>query len=520
MVRTKQELVNLLTEKNGLSRKKNMTFVNTLVDLINTALKDEKLLKISGLGTFKVIDIKDRESVNVQTGTRFVIEGRNKITFSPDNAMKELVNRPFSQFETVILNDGVEFKDIPETVEEETQESEVQESVVETPVTPLMSAEETPAVEETPVTEEPLAVEETPVTEEPLVVEETPVTEESPVVEEQPESIEEGTSTTVISNTTVEEVTSPINEESRPIEKVQTEELAAEEPLGEELAKEEPTREEPVAEESAEDEPRGEIVEQPAEDESTENIAEQPAEDESTEEVVEEPAEPGDDDNDNNIIPEETKMEENKSNTGKWLVALLLFTAAGFAGGFFFGKKYAPVKYIPMEKTEMIQGELVDSTAMDSISESDSIQKAKDAKIKAKVDSITRAHEARNESVRLARQNRAVEASAKKVEAPSAKTAPQQTAQTAKAEAKPVALPKGDNSKALATAKQMVNTGAYTIVGTQETITVKAGQNMKKISKFYLGDGMECYIQAYNGVSEVTEGMRLKIPKLQVKKKK
>ncbi len=504
MVRTKQELVNLLTEKNGLSRKKNMTFVNTLVDLINTALKDEKLLKISGLGTFKVIDIKDRESVNVQTGTRFVIEGRNKITFSPDNAMKELVNRPFSQFETVILNDGVEFKDIPETVEEETQESEVQESVVETPITPLMSAEETPVVEETPVTEETPVVEETPVTEEPLVVEETPATEETPVVEEQPESIEEGTSMTVISNTTVEEVTSPINEESRPIEEVPTEEVvaeetvveepAAEEPSGEELAKEEPTREEPVAEESAEDE--------------------------STEDVVEEPAEPGDDDNDNNIIPEETKMEENKSNTGKWLVALLLFTAAGFAGGFFFGKKYAPVKYIPMEKTEMIQGELVDSTAMDSISESDSIQKAKDAKIKAKVDSITRAHEARNESVRLARQNRAVEASAKKVEAPAAKTAPQQTAQTAKAEAKPVALPNGDNSKALATAKQMVNTGAYTIVGTQETITVKAGQNMKKISKFYLGDGMECYIQAYNGVSEVTEGMRLKIPKLQVKKKK
>jgi nucleoid-associated protein YgaU len=213
-------------------------------------------------------------------------------------------------------------------------------------------------------------------------------------------------------------------------------------------------------------------------------------------------------------------MEENKSNTGKWLVALLLCTVAGFAGGFFVGKKYAPAKFIPMEKTEMIQGELVDSAALDSISESDSIQKAKDAKIKAKVDSITRAHEARNESVRLARQNRAVEASAKKVEAPAAKTAPQQTAQTAKAEAKPVALPKGDNSKALATAKQMVNTGAYTIVGTQETITVKAGQNMKKISKFYLGDGMECYIQAYNGVSEVTEGMRLKIPKLQVKKKK
>lgn len=114
MVKTKQDLVNLLAQKNGLSRKKNVQFVNELVDLINEVLKDEKLLKISGLGTFKVIDTKDRESVNVQTGDRFVIEGRNKITFTPDAAMRELVNRPFSQFETVVLNDGVDFSDIPE----------------------------------------------------------------------------------------------------------------------------------------------------------------------------------------------------------------------------------------------------------------------------------------------------------------------------------------------------------------------------------------------------------------------
>ena len=90
----------------------------------------------------------------------------------------------------------------------------------------------------------------------------------------------------------------------------------------------------------------------------------------------------------------------------------------------------------------------------------------------------------------------------------------------ARPEEKAVPLPQGDNSQGLKTARQMVNTGAYVIVGTQETITVRADQNMKKISKFYLGDGMECYIQAYNGVVEVKEGMKLRIPKLQVKKKK
>ena len=495
MVRTKQELVNLLMQKNGLSRKQNMNFVNILVDLINTTLKDEKQLKISGLGTFKVIDTKDRESVNVQTGTRFVIEGRNKITFTPDNAMKELVNRPFSQFETVILNDGVDFKDIPETFEGEMLETESQEPVVDTPPIASMLSAEVPAEEEAPIEKEVSVVEEVPVVEEETPKEEVPAVEETPM------------------EVIPAEEDAPVEEILETVEQVSSEQVSSEEGLMDEVSTEEsaeePMEEEPMEEESAEEEPS---VEEPSEDESSE---------ESTDEDIEDSEDLDDNDNDNNEILEETEMEENKSNTGKWLVALLLCTVAGFAGGFFVGKKYAPAKFIPMEKTEMIQGELVDSAAMDSISESDSIQKAKDAKIKAKVDSITRAHEARNESIRLARQNKVGEASAKTEAAPAAKSgAPQQTAQPAKPEAKPVALPKGDNSQALNSAKQMVSTGAYTIVGTQETITVKAGQNMKKISKFYLGDGMECYIQAYNGVSEVTEGMRLKIPKLQVKKKK
>ena len=208
-------------------------------------------------------------------------------------------------------------------------------------------------------------------------------------------------------------------------------------------------------------------------------------------------------------------MEEEKSNVWKWLAALIICTAIGFAGGYYVGKRFAPMKFIPLEKTEMIQGEFVDSTMIDSIYAEDSMEKARDAKIKARVDSITRAHEARNESIRVAKLKKASESTAKLDAAMAAKAA-QQSADNAPA----VALPKGDNSQTLNNAKAMVSNGAYTIVGTQETITVKPGQNLKKISKFYLGDGMECYIQAYNGITEVTEGMKLKIPKLQVKKRK
>ena len=402
MVKTKQDLVNLLAQKNGLSRKKNVQFVNELVDLINEVLKDEKLLKISGLGTFKVIDTKDRESVNVQTGDRFVIEGRNKITFTPDAAMRELVNRPFSQFETVVLNDGVDFSDIPEE-----------------------PADEEPIIEE-PAPEEP--------------INETPIEPIEPI---------------------------------KPIE--------------------------PIVEQP--------IVEQP--------IIEQPINDEPPITPLLDPENTETEENNNNETTEDTIMEEEKSNVWKWLAALIICTAIGFAGGYYVGKRFAPMKFIPVEKTEMIQGEFVDSTMIDSIYAEDSMERARDAKIKARVDSITRAHEARNESIRVAKLKKASENTAKLDAAMAAKAA-QQSAENAPA----VALPKGDNSQTLNNAKAMVSNGAYTIVGTQETITVKPGQNMKKISKFYLGDGMECYIQAYNGISEVTEGMKLKIPKLQVKKRK
>ena len=408
MVKTKQDLVNLLAQKNGLSRKKNVQFVNELVDLINEVLKDEKLLKISGLGTFKVIDTKDRESVNVQTGDRFVIEGRNKITFTPDAAMRELVNRPFSQFETVVLNDGVDFSDIPEE-----------------------PADEEPIIEE-PAPEEP--------------INETPIEPIEPI--------------------------KPI----KPIEPI---------------------------------EPIKPIVEQP--------IIEQPINDEPPITPLLDPENTETEENNNNETTEDTIMEEEKSNVWKWLAALIICTAIGFAGGYYVGKRFAPMKFIPLEKTEMIQGEFVDSTMIDSIYAEDSMERARDAKIKARVDSITRAHEARNESIRVAKLKKASENTAKLDAAMAAKQAAQQSA----APAAPTApLPKGDNSQTVNNAKAMVSNGAYTIVGTQETITVKPGQTMKKISKFYLGDGMECYIQAYNGISEVTEGMKLKIPKLQVKKRK
>ena len=176
---TIQEIAGVLVEKNGLSQHDADDFANLVFAVVVEQLQRGEQVKVRGLGTFKIVDVEARESVSVRTGERVVIESHQKVSFTPDTMMKELVNKPFSQFETVMLNDGVEFEDIED--DEEAPVAEEEPAVEEAPV-----AEEEPAVEEAPVAEEEPAVEEAPVAEEEPAVEEVPVAEEEPAVEEVP----------------------------------------------------------------------------------------------------------------------------------------------------------------------------------------------------------------------------------------------------------------------------------------------------------------------------------------------
>ena len=153
------ELAAVLSKRYGVNKKDATGFVTEMFDIIQQSLEQEKLVKIKGLGTFKIIDVDDRESVNVNTGERVLIEGHPKITFAPDALMKELVNKPFSQFETVVLNDGVDFEDAaageqlvaePEIVE---TEPVVLESEPEPAAMPLVDFEPEPEPELVPVSE-------------------------------------------------------------------------------------------------------------------------------------------------------------------------------------------------------------------------------------------------------------------------------------------------------------------------------------------------------------------------------
>lgn len=201
---TLQDLINLFSEKQGMNKKDAEVFVRTMFELIEEALATEKYVKIKGFGTFKLTEVDSRESVNVNTGERIEIQGHTKISFTPDVTMKELINKPFSHFETVILNEGVELEDTPvETSEEIVQEEIISETILT----------EEPAIVEEP---QPEPIVETPAEEETIV--------EEPTVEEQ----------------TIDE---PISEE--PIE----EETIVEEPTIEESTVEDPVAEEPITEE-------------------------------------------------------------------------------------------------------------------------------------------------------------------------------------------------------------------------------------------------------------------------------
>ena len=221
---TLQDLVELLSEKNDMTKKNADAFLRCMFDLIEEALTNEKYVKIKGLGTFKLTEVDSRESMNVNTGERIEIQGHTKISFTPDTTMKELINKPFSHFETVILNDGVELEDTPFDVEPKVEEmaDEMVEKIIEEP-----------QVEVEPVVEDKVEVAEEPVVSS-VVDEPIPVEEVSESVEEEPKEIEAA----VVEEP---EVPEPVVIEEKPVE---VEEKV--EPVEEEISEEVSISEEKV----------------------------------------------------------------------------------------------------------------------------------------------------------------------------------------------------------------------------------------------------------------------------------
>lgn len=472
-----------LVQKHGMKAHDAELFISEMVVLVNEALRDEKQVKIKGLGTFKVIDVKERESVDVNTGERIVIEGRSKISFTPDSVMKDLVNKPFSQFETVVLNEGVTFDDIDEsTNEDDTETLTFDEEPVPMDEGPSEESEEAPAMTD----EAPLEHSE----EEPVLADEGTSEhseEEAPPIEDEPVEIDEG-----------------------PME------YSEEEPAAEETMP--ATDEEPfviVGEDSSE--PPLIVSDEPVEAEHPIDIGE-------TEESGR-PGEPAMLTADINQPEEEENedMEKGKKKTPwcMYLVVGLLSALIGFGAGWTVRERVyvkdtgsqpevLPVEADTVEKNDSAEAERL----LEEQLRSDSLEQVRQDSIrKARQDSLEKARQDSLEKVQLQLEQVKMELEAQKKAEQAAREAEQKKAQEQ-------ARKTASDPSALASARRQAELGAYTIVGTQETITVREGQTMARLSKFYFGDGMECYLQIHNGVTEVKPGMKLKIPKLQIKKKR
>ena len=423
--------------KHGLTQKDAEQFVATFFDLINEALHEEKMVKVKGLGTFKVIDVRERESINVNTGERVVIESHGKISFTPDPIMRDLVNKPFAQFETVMLNDDVDIEELNAVSVDEEPLAIVDEEPQEVEEESNVAAAGPEVVDEQPLMNEDQSQEETvpqlQEVEEPIVDVVGQSVEEEPeqVVEEEPEQAME------------EEL--PVEAEEQPQQAMETEAALM-----------------PVEASPVDDEPQPEEESSPVEEEPL------AAQDEDDEEE------------------EKPSSFFERHETLLLTLSHLFVAAIALAIGYIIG-----MQHFDMDRP-VVQETVVDSTAR--VSKTVVKPAAKDTvkdTVKEKAQQVKEdKHLLKEEDV---------------VHVPAAATHDQPAT--------------ANDSKQLATANAMVKTGAYRIVGTAKTITVKKGDTMERLSRLYLGEGMSCYIQLHNGVAEVSEGMRLKIPKLELKKR-
>lgn len=392
---TIQEIAAVLTEKNGFSKRDANNFVSALFALIQEGLETDQQVKVKGLGTFKLIDVEARESISVRTGERVTISGHAKVSFTPDAMMKELVNKPFSQFETVVLNDGVEFDDIKDEEEEDN----------------LPNRQDDDMPNEEPVVAESVAYE----------------THTGPFVQYVAEA-----SVTVEKESTMPPV-QPMTE------------------VSEEETQPETIEESPI--------PQYPPVEQVVDKEDIQ-------------------------------ADEESSVDEEGESRpwGRWILntlGVLALMAISAGGGYYYGQQHAPMLAV-MPDTVVIH----DTIAV------------------APLDTVNTVAESEQPDVEPAKL---------KPEEKAVAVAPIVAVSKEKTETE------ASSVDPYAAKDERVRLGAYRIVGLNYEVKVQAGQTFYSICRAHLGPDMECYIEVFNDLPrnpKLKEGQTLKIPKLQLKKRK
>lgn len=468
-------LADKLAEKSGLSQIEAELFIRKMFDVCHQGLAADKIVKMRWLGTFKVTSVKERESVDVNTGERIVIEGRDKISFTPDNILKEIVNKPFAQFETVIVNDGVDFESIDKKYEDSLEDEEQEESLEKPkPIIEVVEPTETPLPDV--VSEETTQAE--------AVSSSEPTT--SGVIDflDVPENPSEDSSVVVVGEDSTIEPQATVSQE------VPTEEIPSS--VSDDIqadSREENSNAEIKAETDAEIGADAEIE------------AETDAEIEADDEV---------------------EIRRRHFIIPKYVVIIASFTLLLLIGGlgwfaFNYGQMAAQRDHLELQLAQY---------------KTDKNVVAKPANVKSQEQLLQ--EKARQDSLRMAKANDAIKAAERADSLKSAAVDKEMSVKNLKADEKSAELKKksATDKKQDKTAEHAkvvsdkydsdprVRTGAYRIVGVDQVVTVSEHQTMATLSKRYLGPGMECYIEAINGTSTIKSGQKVKIPKLELKKKK
>lgn len=517
-------LAQKLAEKTGISQQDAELFIRKMFDVVNEGLQADKQVKMKWLGTFKVTSVKDRESVDVNTGERIVIEGRDKISFTPDTILKEIINKPFAQFETVVVNDGVEFDEIDRKFEAEEQLAENQQmdeaEEIPEPLDGSETSEETSeatGISEISDTSETSDTSEISDTSETSDVIDFLDESEAPSVSDKVVVIGESephydASPEIITETIVEKSVKEMKDEDE-----------AEPTLEPESTLEPKSTLEPTLEPTSEPEqisvPDSEPVVESAcvSDSETSEDSESYDTFESTKKGV--------------VIP-------------RYLVIVACFIIVALIGGigwfaFNYGKMAAQRDHLALQLDNFHQGNKAAKPTPAPLSQEEIMRKKaiEDSIRMAQASEAVKMAEAdvkqadKKDSLLAAKQQKAAEAKKqagliKQNEAKKQAEA-KKLAETKKlAEAKKTAEAKkhqAEKAAAHASAKYdqdaRVRTGAYRIVGVAEVVTAREGQTIEAISKRYFGPGMECYVEALNGSGKLKAGQKVKIPKLELKKK-
>lgn len=541
------DLAQRLAEKSGISLQDAELFIRKMFDVANEGLQSDKLVKMKWLGTFKVMAVKDRESVDVNTGERIIIEGRDKISFTPDNILKEIVNKPFAQFETVVVNDGVDFDEIDRKFENAEEDGSVFESTLESVPDSENSSLESFVEQDSPATSGVIDFldeeNDAPVSDEMIVIGEKRLSQEN--VAEPEEKKPEGS------------------------------EPAATEPAATEPAVFKPAVSEPVESESATSELETKESEVPAQNEVESVVSDEENESTLTEETPIAEKVPSDEENSITEIPivekapiaeeassdEETPSSDEETDKRHVVLPRYLVIAASVVflamiGGFGwfafnYGKiaaqrdhlalqldnyqqiaaeKKAPAKSAPTQEEILRKKAIEDSVRMaqasKAVKKAENAEQNMDATADKQSIDVKSAEAKKNlEAKKLADAKNLADAK-RQVEAKKLADAKkqQETKKLAEAKKKEEARKQAEKHAAQASSKYdqdvRVRTGAYRIIGVSEVVTAREGQTIKSLSQKYLGPGMECYVEALNGTSLLKSGQKVKIPKLELKKKK